>query len=315
MKRILPWTLPVFLAIVLLPPYCRSEGSTDETFSEACRLVSSAREAEKRSYSEALGLYEKALGILEGITREYASSPAARKILTGYARVGPYTVAELERRVLPFARLRASAEKDPLVCAMIFAERSEGITQKIHALLRVADAFLQAGQGEKVAGVLLKALSAAQTIRDPSDRTRVLIDIAVKAAQAGGYDQALETAHAIDDPTRVPRALIDIARQCAKAEEAERVAEILSQALEAVETMKNADWQAPARLMIAATYAEAGLIDQALQLVEKAAVLAHLCRITATKFIPTRRIVRKPLAKPGARRNVLHPLVDGCAFF
>jgi hypothetical protein len=50
------------------------------------------------------------------------------------------------------------------------------------------------------------------------------------------------------------------------------------------------------------------------QLLKKIGVLANLLCVTAAKFLPTGGIVAEPLAKLGAGRNVLHPLIDGGAF-
>src|SRR5262245_30456339 len=43
---------------------------------------------------------------------------------------------------------------------------------------------------------------------------------------------------------------------------------------------------------------------------QKLGVLLHLCGIAAAEFIPTARIMAKPLAEFGARRDVLHPLIN-----
>lgn len=270
MKKTLSYALVASLGFVLYPNRCRASERAGQILADASQLVSAAQEAERQSYSEALERYEEAVAVLEGITREYPSSPAARKILSGFARAGPYTVRELKERVLPFARLRASAEEDLLFCAMIFAERLESVSEKTQALIKVADAYLQAGQKEKVAGVLSMAFSAAQAIHDPSDRARVLVGVAAKAAEAGGYDQALGIAQAIDDPTWVPRALIGVAEHCAEAKEADKAAEILTQALQVAEKIEDADTRASAHSVIAGTYSEAGLVEQAVQLANAA---------------------------------------------
>ncbi len=50
------------------------------------------------------------------------------------------------------------------------------------------------------------------------------------------------------------------------------------------------------------------------QLIEEIAVLVYLPRIAAAKLIPPGGIMAEPLAKLGAGRDVLHPLVDGGKF-
>src|SRR5665213_2122540 len=42
--------------------------------------------------------------------------------------------------------------------------------------------------------------------------------------------------------------------------------------------------------------------------------MPHLVSITASKFLPTRRIVSEPLPQRGTGRNILEPLIDGRCF-
>jgi tetratricopeptide (TPR) repeat protein len=253
---------------IILPALSSPDDEADELFAEASQLVASAREAEKTTYSGALKFYEKAAESLDAITSEYPSSPAAKRVASGRGMLGTFTIAEFKQTVLPRARLRAKAEQDPIACALLLADFLEPAPDKAKALLRIADKYLAANQTSQAAEVLSNALAVGQAILDPPNKGRLLNEIAGKLAQAGQYEQALAAARAIEHKAWATRTMTDVAQLCAKAQQADKAAEMLSEALAEAEKTENPDWKASAIAMIAATYAQAKLYDRALQLCE-----------------------------------------------
>jgi tetratricopeptide (TPR) repeat protein len=119
--------------------------------------VREAQVVESRSYGDALGLWEDTLAIVERIISEYPSSLVAAKLVRGEAKVGGYTLAELEETAIPDARLKAQAEGDPLLCALVAAGAIREVRDRARPLMSIVDLCAKKGQTERATKILAEA--------------------------------------------------------------------------------------------------------------------------------------------------------------
>lgn len=105
-----------FLLVIVLG--CSSpDEKANKLFVEASRLVTSAKEAEATSFSEAYDGYAQALEKLEKILKDVPSSQMAVKLLQDEVVVGSMPFSQLRDSLVPTMRLKAKAEGSYLVCA------------------------------------------------------------------------------------------------------------------------------------------------------------------------------------------------------
>ena len=253
------------LSLILIFGCSSPNEKANKLYVEASQLVKKAQEVEKKSYSDALKLYKKALGKIERIQSKYPSSELAVKLVQDRIKVGSYTIKEIKETIVPHIEIKAKAEENPLACALFVAKTIKDADDKSWALADIAAQYAKAGQMNKASEILSQALQVAKTIVFASNKSSALADIAAQYAKAGQYGQALQVAKTIKDADDKSMALTDIAAQYAKAGQMNKTSEILSQALQVAKTIKDADDKSSALADIAAQYAKAGQYGEALQ--------------------------------------------------
>ena len=245
------------LSLILIFGCSSPNEKANKLYVEASQLVKKAQEVEKRSYSDALKLYKKALGKIERIQSKYPSSELAVKLVQDRIKVGSYTIKEIKETIVPHIEIKAKAEENPLACALFVAKTIKDADDKSWALTGIAAQYAKAGQMNKASEILSQALQVAKTIKHAYSKSRALTDIAAQYAKAGQYGQALQVAKTIKDAYYKSMALTDIAAQYAKAGQMNKASEILSQALQVAKTIKHAYSKSGALIDIAGEYAKA----------------------------------------------------------
>jgi len=109
------------LSLILIFGCSSPNEKANKLYVEASQLVKKAQEVEKRSYSDALKLYKKALGKIERIQSKYPSSELAVKLVQDRIKVGSYTIKEIKETIVPHIEIKAKAEENPLACALFVA--------------------------------------------------------------------------------------------------------------------------------------------------------------------------------------------------
>ena len=205
------------LSLILIFGCSSPNEKANKLYVEASQLVKKAQEVEKRSYSDALKLYKKALGKIERIQSKYPSSELAVKLVQDRIKVGSYTIKEIKETIVPHIEIKAKAEENPLACALFVAKTIKDADDKSWALADIAAQYAKAGQMNKASEILSQALQVAKTIVFASNKSSALADIAAQYAKAGQYGEALQVAKTIKHAYYKSRALIDIAGEYAKA--------------------------------------------------------------------------------------------------
>jgi len=265
----------------------------NKLYVEANQLYESAWQAE--SYSGALTLYKKALTKLETIISRYSSSNIAVEL------VKENTINELKYEILPWAILRADAEKSPFACAFYLIKKwytgGGDPTDGFDELSTVATKYANIGQKDKALKILDELLSKAEQLRDYEyrgralgilatryaeigefeealrivDRNVMLIPLPTNHAELGQLDRALKIVQAIDWPRAKVEALVEIAGGYARLGQENKAQETYAEALALAQ--KGWNWvyaRSWAFLKIASNYAELGERNKALEVLEEA---------------------------------------------
>jgi len=123
--------------------------------------------------------------------------------------------------------------------------------QAIQLTQNVKDYCNQANILYEVVGYLLDAeqydlaLQHAQTIEYRPRKNTALLDIAIKLAEARQFDQALQVTQTIQYAPNQAKALTRIATQLVEAGEQTKASEVLSQALEILESVNSEQFLQP----------------------------------------------------------------------
>ena len=172
------------LSLILIFGCSSPNEKANKLYVEASQLVKKAQEVEKRSYSDALKLYKKALGKIERIQSKYPSSELAVKLVQDRIKVGSYTIKEIKETIVPHIEIKAKAEENPLACALFVAKTIKDADDKSWALTGIAAQYAKAGQMNKTSEILSQALQVAKTIKHAYSKSGALIDIAGEYAKA-----------------------------------------------------------------------------------------------------------------------------------
>ena len=156
----------------------------------AADLIQSGKKAEGTSSARAVRLYEKALAILENST------------------------ARLKEDVLPRARLKAEAEKDPLACAYLVSQTIPDVHFRAFLLASIAAGYAEAGDRERASRILAEALELAEREENDFLKVQNLSSIALRHADtveegksAEILSRAIEVAEGIGGPDWTPAVL------------------------------------------------------------------------------------------------------------
>lgn len=237
---------------------------------EAARLVHQGQEAERRSYTTAVELYQEAVQTVQTLSAQPFTASLWNKLLRNEEKIGPYTLAELQEQVFPQARQRAEAEKDPLACALLVTQRVHNLEERAVLLADVVGTYAKLGQKEKAQEIVQESGSAIYGL---------LSAVFERSFRAGQEEEALALAQALEEVEVRDWALAWIAhRQMEQGR--------LESALRVVEPMEDAATKAEALLALAEKYVAShppvpehlirgiGLLEQAQKLIEAVGELA-----------------------------------------
>ncbi|MBI3799070.1 MAG: hypothetical protein HY268_19160, partial [Deltaproteobacteria bacterium] len=269
MSKACVWFLLGCVEVALCWGCAGPEEKADQLLAEASQLVDSAHDAEQASYADAFELYKKALAKAETITAKYPSSQVANKLTQGEAKLGPYTLAELQGTIVPWTQSKAAAEANPLACALLVAGSMPTFTETsvdedTGEQLSEQDASEQQDAEEKVVAQTVLAGQCAQLLPIVAKTDGwLLAEIAHRCAAADQYEPALAAATLLDDASVKAPVLAEIANSYARAGQKEKAAELLSQAIEIVTTFTNST---AVLTEMARKSAQAGQSEQARQI-------------------------------------------------
>ena len=106
------WHMITLAAVVLAIACTNEKQDAEQQFMEAEGLAQSAQAATGQSFSEGLKLYEDAAGKAVAITERYPDLELAKGLSNGEKRVGPNTLQELRKVIIPKLKAKAAAERD-----------------------------------------------------------------------------------------------------------------------------------------------------------------------------------------------------------
>jgi len=127
------------------------------------------------------------------------------------------------------------------------------------ALVKVADRYAAAGQGDDASVLLHQAREAANEIKDTTTKTEVLDELALAFVKTGAIEKGLELIKALQKPELEAKALAGMGVKTAESGDKGKASEILSRALEAARTISYESGKAVALAEIGASYARAGI--------------------------------------------------------
>jgi tetratricopeptide (TPR) repeat protein len=262
---------------------------------EAARLVSQGQEAERTSYATAVELYQEAVRTVQALSSQSFTASLWDKLLHNEERIGPYTLEELQEQVLPQARQKAEAEKDPLACALLLTRRIHKAEEKAVLLADVAGTYANLGQKEKVqeivresgaaiygllsamfersfsAGQEEEAWALAQALEEAEVKDWALDWIAHRQMEQGRLAEALRAVEQIEDAATKAGALLALAEKYAASgyllsEQTAKGVDLLGQAQKLVETVGELAVKTALLGTLSRSYAAAGQYERALQI-------------------------------------------------
>src|SRR5262245_9682095 len=247
---------------------CRSSRPNESAFvlAEAARLVSQGQEAEQTSYATAAEFYQEAVQKVQALSSQSPAAPLWDELLHNEERIGPYTLQKLQEQILPQAQQKAEAERNPLACALLLAQRVENAEEKAVLLAEVAGAYENLGQKEKISAIVRESgesiygfLSAvfersfsagqgeeawalAQALEDEEVKDWALEWIAYQQIEEGQLEEAFRAIEPIEDAATKAGALLALAEkyvgtEALSAGQRAKGVELLEQAQKLIETV------------------------------------------------------------------------------
>jgi tetratricopeptide (TPR) repeat protein len=240
----------------LSPCCCDDEKFHQSIIDKASRLVNSAREAEKNSYSKALDLFKKALALIQS-----GDDQEPNIIARDSLKIGPYGFAELRDTIIPGMKLKADAEQDPLSCAELVMGNIKCQWDLSRAKAVIASAYANTGRTGKASEII-------EAMGDITTKSWALHDLAVSYGKQGDWNEALRVALAIGnekhDRRDKSRALAFIEAQCEKEGNAAPASQARSYLNEMIEMGASEEEMMEILKLRAQAYLETGQLDKTL---------------------------------------------------
>ena len=278
-RKLLFYFIIGYLGTVLFFSCTSPDKKSNKLFNEAVQLVESAQEVEKTSFSDALKFYTEALKKIKKIQSKYPSTLMAKELISGEARIGPFTITKFKEVVVPRAKMKVDAVENPLAFALFVvetikdSEKSRRLANIGMRLANIASAYAKGGQYDK-------ALQISEKITNSFDKAMAWVFISMAYIEVNQKDKAFEIlSQALQitktmEPYSKVRTMGELAGTYAEAGQKDKASEILSQALQVAKTMKYSQTKDRLLVEIAGAYAKAGQYDKALQIADKIEV-AH----------------------------------------
>ena len=294
----------ITLAAVVLAIACTNDKQdAEQLFMEVEGLAQSAKAATGQSFSEGLKLYEDAARKAVAITERYPDLELTKGLRNGEKRVGPNTLQELRKVIIPTLKAKAAAERDFLTCALLIAKTIKDPQKKLLAFNRIVsaksvkvmdyegvmkaagameDSPLMAKTRAKIAerfatfGKYEMALVTAREIGNASLRRRTLEGVATRMASAGACEKAVDVAGEIKDSFFRDDAFMEVALGCAKAGHFERAAKV-------TDDIQDPKKKAETLTGIAKASGKGGQVDDASKLLSLAIQAAGSIEVPFTK--------------------------------
>jgi len=286
------------LTISLLSVFIYTNLISFKLYKESCNYVDLSIEAKNESFQSALIYCNSALKSLGIITSKYRFSAINFLILSGIAKVGPFSFSKLKGSVLTGLQLMAWAEEDPFICALIVADDyGEKITNsetRIGLEGDILNACISAGKIEEsqkifdmmefkndadeseIKGVMVKALleqnefdkslSIARSIDYQFLREEALFNIVSAYVEIGKIEEAIGISEMITDPFFYGRSLGEIALNCIKSYEKDKVLQMIDELCSRALSIKwgKGYWGALSLIDITSSYIQIGELERAL---------------------------------------------------
>lgn len=249
-----------------LTGFSEIEKAPGELISEASQFIESAKSAEESSYAEAYKLYLSALERIDLIFTKYPDSPVTLQISNGATKVGPYSLSQFKDKILPEVKRKADAEAHPMITALLIAETTEDPAFRHSVLWNAIRYYAKAGQDDRV----LEIAALAHRIYKIS----LLIISATAYHESGQTKKAfsvLDTAYRWALNMKLEHRALSlsmIGHHYLEHGEKEKAMALLTEALEAANSIKDTNWfdKADAYSLIAIGYAKVGQREKALSL-------------------------------------------------
>lgn len=252
-------TVSLLLGLVFLGGCLKNaEKEATAVFQEAESLVESGRNAEKKSYSDALKLYQDALKELETIEKSYPDTEVAGTLADGEARIGPFPLEEFKESVLPAARLKALAEKDVFACALLAAKNIETDKDKLVALIDISRLYPK-DRNDTVTSELYVGLSALlESAEDNYFKHIILIETACRSASPDELNRFTGIARGLKRPYMQVNVLVQIGKLLAENGRADSAGPVLEEAVKIAQGLEKDTFKVEPLSLAAQAYEAAG---------------------------------------------------------
>ena len=227
-----------------------SMGLDEDSTSTACQKVSMLVEVAKKYAGSGDGtkageMLSAALKIAGKIEPKSWKADSLSETALGYAEAGQF------KKALKTAQSIGQASK----------------YTRLATLVKIAGSYARLSKKDEPMNILSMAVKETQIIEDISYKSELLVHIAKAYANAGKYDDALQLTQVIEDDFWKARALIGLAVESGKAGETIKAQNNLSHALHLAQQEKDVVISAQIMENIAKEYAEAGMLKNALNIV------------------------------------------------
>ena len=298
------------LLLLTVFPAIAACGGASAVLQEAGQALEDADRARAaKRYPAAVKHIERALALVERLPNEAPRSPDARALAAGTLTIAGLKIGDVRTTLLIRAKVRAAASRDPGACALLLAERAGGERDRTRARRAVVDRLSQGPpEGRRLAGLAarwiertdaraqaLGKVSAAHARHREPKRALALAEEALAAARAvdnvlrkpavlgaavktflatGHADRALAVARTIPQGDPKTAALTTIAMALGKAGRGEEATVVLTEALDASETIERPAHRALRLAGLAEIYARGDAAGGARKLLTRATKLA-----------------------------------------
>ena len=225
-------------------------GLNEDSTSSACQKVSMLVEVAMKYAGSGKGakageMLSAALTVTAKIEPKSWKADSLSEIALGYAEAGQF------KKALKTAQSIGQASK----------------YTRLATTVKIAGSYAGISNKDEPLSILFKAIEETQIIEDTSYKSELLVHIVRAYANAGKYDEALQLAQVVEDDFWKARALTGLAIESVKAGEKIQAQNNLSHALHLAQQEKDVVISAQIMENIAKEYAEAGMLKNALDIV------------------------------------------------
>ena len=165
----------ILLSLISVPGCAATVGSgggtSEALYIEASRAAAAAlRQRAAGRWDRASASYERAAAIARGIVQRGPDEPLARDLVAGALLLAGHRLEDIERRVLPLARIRAKAGLTLFGTALELASRAGTPTERIRLWVALARGLAAADQTVAAQALAWRSLELAEELSEPVER-------------------------------------------------------------------------------------------------------------------------------------------------